>query len=94
MSVSSDGSTRVGLSTVARIVAERVQNISIVTKTTTLGVGVTVVVSTDSRTTGSSVGRSTIGNRRSLDDSNEKSKDNSVEHFDKNFVDVVVKGND
>jgi hypothetical protein len=74
--------SRVGLSAIPCIAAKRVQKVTIVSKaTTTLRTGITVVVSAYSRTTGSSVGRSTIGNRGSIDNSDEKSNDNSVKHF-------------
>ena len=81
VSITSDSGSRVGLSAVPCVAAKRVQNITIVSEATALGVGVTVVVSTHSRTTGSSVGRSTIGDRGGIDNSDEKSKDHSVKHF-------------
>jgi hypothetical protein len=95
VSVSTDGGTRVGLSAVARIVAERVQNVSVVAKATTLRAGITVVGPTNGRTTSSSVGRTTIGNGGGVDDSDEKSKDYGVKHFGyKCVVDVVVVAKD
>jgi hypothetical protein len=82
--------SRVGLSAIPGITAKRVQKVTIVSNATTLRIGITVDVSTHSRTTGSSVGRPTIGNRGGIDNSNEKSKDNSVKHFGFFVVGVVV----
>jgi hypothetical protein len=81
VSITTNCVSRVGLSAIPCIAAKRVQKVTIVSKATTLRTGITVVVSTYSRTTGSSVGRSTIGNRGGIDNSDEKSKDNSVKHF-------------
>jgi hypothetical protein len=91
VSISTNSVSRVGFSAIPCIAAKRVQKVTIVSKaTTTLRIGKTVVVSTYSGTTGSSVGRSTIGNRCGIDNSDEKSKDNSVKHFEFFVVGVGV----
>jgi hypothetical protein len=90
VSIPTNSVSRVGLSAIPCIAAKRVQKVTIVSKATTLRIGITVVVSTYSGTTCSSVGRSTIGNRGGIDSSDEKSKDNSVKHFEFFVVGVGV----